>query len=671
MRLFSLLKLLKKIYLLITVSFLIHTKTIAEEIGRGDIKLSSETISVFNRYLNNKKGAPFVFYVTKDGQNSYWSYCPSWSGTECGGGKFASKCEEIHGRQCFIFAEGRRVVWKKDNISPVKKRVFKSKMSFVEVENKLIDLGYAGNKSEKSFEVSKKTIPKIKGGWLNSDNEIIKDIKDLPESEFYFYAFKKKEYFVGFVNQDKNSKLIRNKGREFRKGNKGLAYKNNGTNCSVYSIVDQPKSNNRTYTGNVTLQCNDKSKYVGNWVQYESKGSGKAIDHATGESIDFYFTMSKNLALTDFNKLKQTNTKVAKNKSDKKGPNIIVDSEIQSNSENYTIRGSVQDESGKVYLKLEDQFIKLMSDEFEIKRFSPVNEQLTLIATDKWGNQTKKKIFIKINLPKNSYSEKIEPLMPNTIRQKSDDNIVAIIIGIENYKNSPKAKFANSDAKYFYEYARKAFGIKRSNIKLLIDEDANLINTLSVLSKWLPPRVKSGKTEILVFYSGHGLASPDGETLYFLPYDTDVDILSRSSISRADFLKDLIKLNPSKVTMFLDTCYSGISRDEKTLMASARPIRLKPTQEYITPNKFNIFSASDLNQISSGLDSVGHGIFSYYLMKGLEGNANQDGDNKITNEELYEYLNENVPKVASSMGRKQIPTFTGDIGKALVFLKNN
>ena len=34
------------------------------------------------------------------------------------------------------------------------------------------------------------------------------------------------------------------------------------------------------------------------------------------------------------------------------------------------------------------------------------------------------------------------------------------------------ANYANLDAKYFYEYARKGFGYKKQNIKLLVDEDA-------------------------------------------------------------------------------------------------------------------------------------------------------------------------------------------------------
>ena len=80
----------------------------------------------------------------------------------------------------------------------------------------------------------------------------------------------------------------------------------------------------------------------------------------------------------------------------------------------------------------------------------------------------------------------------------------------------------------------------------------------------------------------------------------------------------------------MDTCYSGISRDEKTLLASARPLRLLTDEsEGDMPSNFTVFSASQISQMSSGLKEAKHGIFSYYLMKGLEGKADSNKDNKI------------------------------------------
>ena len=117
--------------------------------------------------------------------------------------------------------------------------------------------------------------------------------------------------------------------------------------------------------------------------------------------------------------------------------------------------------------------------------------------------------------------------------------------------------------------------------------------------------------------------------------------------------------------MFLDTCYSGVSRDERTLLASARPVRIVADDQE-TPNNFTIFSASRLDQISSGLKEAKHGIFSYYLMKGLEGKADSNQDKKITNGELLAYMDENVSQKASELGRQQNPSLAGDPDKVLM-----
>ena len=110
------------------------------------------------------------------------------------------------------------------------------------------------------------------------------------------------------------------------------------------------------------------------------------------------------------------------------------------------------------------------------------------------------------------------------------------------------------------------------------------------------------------------LASNDGKELYILPQDS-IGLLNRTALSRSEGVLKIIDLNPKSVTMFMDTCYSGISRDEKMLLASARPVRILTNEEEGIPYNFTIFSASQLDQISSGIKEVKHGIFSYYLMK--------------------------------------------------------
>ena len=179
-------------------------------------------------------------------------------------------------------------------------------------------------------------------------------------------------------------------------------------------------------------------------------------------------------------------------------------------------------------------------------------------------------------------------------------------------------------------------------------------------------KIVKDKSDLIVFFAGHGLSSSNGEELFLLSQDSDPDLLDITAVSRTKFFDNILKLNPKSVTMFLDTCYSGVSRDEEMLLASARPLRIVAEEQSEIPNNFTIFSASELNQISSGLKEAKHGIFSYYLMKGLEGNADLNNDKAITNGELLAYMDENVSQKAAELGREQNPSLSGDPDKVLI-----
>lgn len=356
---------------------------------------------------------------------------------------------------------------------------------------------------------------------------------------------------------------------------------------------------------------------------------------------------------------------------DVKAPKLEVSEKIIVNNANYQIKGSVSDEgSSKIFIKVKDgyteSFVDVKDGKFTINRFSPINEILEIVAIDQWNNETIKKVNVIVQLKKDK-TKFVEKLNASKIRKKDYPNKVALIIGIENYSDSPKASYANLDAKYFYEYVKRSFGIREENIKLLIDKDATQSNYYEALSLWLPNKIKENITELVIFYSGHGLATPDGKELYLLAHDskTASSLLPRTALLRSELFDEVKKLNPKSVTLFFDTCFSGTSRENETLLASAKPIRILSSNETKTPENFTIFTSSLMNQISSGYKEANHGLFSYYLMKGLEGKADTNNDKKITNGELYSYLDENVSEIAAELGRQQNPSLAGDPNKVL------
>ena len=404
------------------------------------------------------------------------------------------------------------------------------------------------------------------------------------------------------------------------------------------------------------------------------------------ELHDYYKLIEKvrddKVPLFDFSQLYVVSNKTASNMivkktkdefepgtlDDKDPPIIKVKNNLTVNSTSYSIEGEVNDNSSDIiYIEVDGILSNTKGGKFTIDRFSPVDEVIKIVAIDKWGNRSEPSLVnIKINKKKTQLVKKLERLDPSIIKVNSSNNKVALIIGIEDYSRTPKASYANLDAKFFYEYAKNSFGLKEENIKLLINDEANLIDSLSALNKWLPGKVRKGQTELIIYFAGHGLASSDGKELYLLPQDGDSDLLARTGISRTELFSTITKLNPKNVLIFLDTCYSGVSRDEKSLLASARPIKIIADEQTNAPNNFTIFSASQLDQISSGLKEAKHGIFSYYLMKGLEGKADVNKDKDITNGELLAYMEQNVAQKASELGRQQNPSLAGDSDKILM-----
>lgn len=303
---------------------------------------------------------------------------------------------------------------------------------------------------------------------------------------------------------------------------------------------------------------------------------------------------------------------------------------------------------------------------YTIKRVARVGQdtQFIIVATDINGNTDSNTITVARQVVSPS-SNQTASLKPESIKRAPTRDAVAIIIGIQNYKRVPKAEFANADAKEFYEYAIRGLGIKPENIKLLVDEEADDIEIVKAFENWLPLQVNKNKTDVYVFYSGHGLPSPDGQSLYFLPYGVDKQYLARTAVGQKEVVALLTASKPKSVTMFIDACYSGQTRGGETLLASAKPLALKADTNAFPPN-FTVITASSNDQISSSSPELKHGIFSFYLMKGFEGDADGNRDGKITAGEMQEYLSDKVSRQAMSMSRKQDTQLVGDANKVLM-----
>ena len=139
-------------------------------------------------------------------------------------------------------------------------------------------------------------------------------------------------------------------------------------------------------------------------------------------------------------------------------------------------------------------------------------------------------------------------------------------------------------------------------------------------------------------HPGHGIITASGET-YILPYDgrPAIDLLDRTALLQKELFAEIEKANPRNVTIFLDACYTGKAQTAEVLIADAdhRPIAILPIDDGM-PDSFTLITASSDDEFSGPLEEAKCGLFSYLLMKGIEGDAGSNQDKKITTGELHQ-----------------------------------
>lgn len=102
--------------------------------------------------------------------------------------------------------------------------------------------------------------------------------------------------------------------------------------------------------------------------------------------------------------------------------------------------------------------------------------------------------------------------------------------------------------------------------------------------------------------------------------------------------------------------YEAVNEDELFGPASERMMKdmMAWSTDWIT------FCSCNIHEYSYDLPSLGHGIFTYFLLKGLGGAAKR-GDGRVYIEDLKVYICKMVPKVMAQMGRSQHPQYQCEI----------
>ena len=349
--------------------------------------------------------------------------------------------------------------------------------------------------------------------------------------------------------------------------------------------------------------------------------------------------------------------------SDNQVPLITIVSAL-TNGPQGTVRGQVANNNSVAEVRIDGQPLRLDSTGgFTANTYVPEGGvSVTIEAFNLAGLSSSMSVRLDRTASNSTVTLDFDRLNPIARDAVANPDALALIIGLEQYeKTDAKAAYADADAKVFSDYASLKLGISQNRIKTLVNENADISDVLLSVKDWLSRAVKKEKSDVYIFFAGHGLASDDGEKMYLLPYDGSPRLLSRTALLRDELFADIAAANPRSVTVFLDTCYSGTTRGTDMLIA-ARPIAIR-AKEQAVPEGFTVMTAAAGDQTAKPLEEAKHGMFSYFLMKGMEGDADANSDNQITAGELHAYVQQNVIQQSSG---SQTPELQGDADRILI-----
>jgi len=225
-------------------------------------------------------------------------------------------------------------------------------------------------------------------------------------------------------------------------------------------------------------------------------------------------------------------------------------------------------------------------------------------------------------------------------------NIWAVIIGTSRYANLPSLKYTDDDAYQIYAFLKSPEGgaVPDNQVKILIDEAATRENIMKTIKNTF---YQADKNDVIfLYFAGHGING------YYLPTDSD----GYSNRISYDEIKRVLEASEAKHKICIaDACYSGSLLAQRSAYGESLDLFYSTFEKTKGGTAFLLSSKHE--EISLESAGVRQGVFSYFLVKGLKGEADVNEDKIITIKEIYDYVYTNVRKYS---GDAQSPVIAGN-----------
>lgn len=264
------------------------------------------------------------------------------------------------------------------------------------------------------------------------------------------------------------------------------------------------------------------------------------------------------------------------------------------------------------------------------------------------------------------YETGAEPAKPPAPGAVTIPRSYALIIGVAGYKNlaaKDQLLFAERDAESIYSILISPEGgnFRAENVHRLVGPRATLAEVRRELEQWLPSAA-TPDDRVLIYFAGHGFVY--GGKAYLAPYDIDPNNIAASGYPM-EALGSVIgsKIKAKWKVLLTDACHSGAITPEGDRAAVSRSLL------DLNRSLFSLTASRDRERSYESADwGGGHGIFTYYVVKGLEGAADQSGDGIVTADELAEYVHRNVREATNANQNPTSERGSFDPGMLLAYI---
>ncbi len=245
-----------------------------------------------------------------------------------------------------------------------------------------------------------------------------------------------------------------------------------------------------------------------------------------------------------------------------------------------------------------------------------------------------------------------------SLNRRQPGKVWVAVVGISKYadRGITELRYAREDAAAILSYYRNRFGLPEEQMFQLLDEKATLGNIKRTLGTELVRKANNPNDTVILYFAGHGqpeqdAGSPDsdGFSKYILPYDTNLADLYGSALNMDELTRILQRLKAERVALIIDSCFSGAAGG-RTLFDPKVGTRSTVNDNEFLSRMVNagkgrvILTASGSTEPAQEWEEKQHGIFTYYLLQGLDGKADEDGDGNIDSDEIYNFVSQMVIK---------------------------